>query len=244
MFTDVSEKFFRLIDKRVNFFFCKKCWYWCATLCGTKSKKDAIWIFKALKITNFVPFVPSLHIFFLGCNRLLFSTENSETEFGVYEARKLVLRRCKKNVLEPKPDSRPCESFLFTVVIRPTQSLICSTVSRTSACCYPPPLPPTSFTNFTWPLVISNLSTSNREEVVLTSTVFKNSPICFVFSNRTWLHLRNQSASFIYLFMHLNYILFNYKCLSTSLSDGVRISTKFESIWKKVGFNLIGDTVV
>ena len=148
MFSDVSEKpsSFVLQGKRVSFF-CKKDRYWGAALCRITTKIDTIWIFMALKITNFEHFVLFLHITLLRWNRLFLSTENSETELSVYEARKLVLRRCKKNALESKPDNRPCESFLFSVVIRPTQSLICSTVSRTSACCYV--LPRTSFTNFT-----------------------------------------------------------------------------------------------
>jgi hypothetical protein len=154
-------KFFHLQDKRGSFF-CKKDRYWGAALCGITSKKNTIWIFMALKITNFEHFVLFLHISLLSWNRLFLSTENSESELSVYEDSNLVLRRCKKNVLESKPDNRPCESFLFSVVIRPTQSLICSTVSPTSACCYV--LPRTSFTNFTWPLVISNLSTYNLEQ--------------------------------------------------------------------------------
>lgn len=149
MFTDVSEKPSSFVFGIKEAGFCKKDRYWGAVLCRITSKNDAIWIFTALKFTKLERFVLFLHISMPSWNRLFLWTENSETELSVYEASTLVVRRCKKNVLESKPDNRPCESFFFSVVIRPTQSLICSTVSRTSACCYV--LPSTSFTNFTWP---------------------------------------------------------------------------------------------
>jgi hypothetical protein len=146
-FSDVSAKPSSLVFRIKNSDIYNHYRHCGATLCGITSKKNVTWIFMALKITNIVHLVLFLHISLLSCNRIFFSTENSETELSVYGASTLVLRRCRKNVLVSKPDNRLCESFLFTVVIRPTQSLICSTVSRTSACCYV--LPPTSFTNFT-----------------------------------------------------------------------------------------------
>jgi hypothetical protein len=53
-----------------------------------------------------------------------------------------------------------------------------------------------------------------------------------------------QPASLLYLFIYLNHLLFNYKCLSTSLREGMRISKKFERTRKKVVANLIVGTIL